>query len=68
LEFSNIAVDTNGNSILDGLTKVTFAPHDGKTKLTLETRAAALIPEAIAHLAGMETGWGQSLDRLEGFV
>jgi uncharacterized protein YndB with AHSA1/START domain len=64
LVFTNIAVDTDGNHLLEGLTNVTFAEHGGKTKLTLQTRAVALVAHAIAYLAGMEAGWTQSLERL----
>src|SRR6202521_2180055 len=46
LVFTNIAVDTDGNHLLEGLTKVTFAEHGGKTKLTLQTRAVALAAHA----------------------
>ncbi len=64
LVFTNVAVDGEGNPILDGLTTVTFAEEGGKTKLTLETRAVALVPYAAAYLNGMEAGWTQSLERL----
>ena len=65
LAFTNIATDNDGNPILDGFTIVTFAEHGGGTKLTLETRAVALVAYAAAYLAGMEAGWTQSLERLE---
>ena len=60
LVFTNIATDNEGNPVLDGLTTVIF----GKTKLTLQTRAVALVAHATAYLAGMEAGWTQSLERL----
>ena len=65
LVFTNIAVDAQGNTLLEGLTIVTFAEHGGKTKLTLQTSAAGVAAEAAQMLAGMEQGWTQSLDRLE---
>jgi len=68
LVFTNIATDKEGNSILDGLTSVTFADVDGQTRLTLETRATAIVPGAVVYLSGMDAGWGQSLDRLEQLV
>src|SRR5580698_5524350 len=37
LVFTNIAVDQAGNHIIEGLTTVTFADEDGKTRLTLHT-------------------------------
>jgi uncharacterized protein YndB with AHSA1/START domain len=64
LVFTNIAPDNEGNPVLDGLTTVIFAEHGGKTKLTLQTRAVALVAHATAYLAGMEAGWTQSLERL----
>ncbi len=68
LVFTNIATDKDGNPILDGLTTVIFAEHGGKTKLTLQTRAVAVVAYAAAYLAGMEAGWTQSLERLEAYV
>ena len=64
LVFTNIATDNQGNPVLDGLTTVIFAQHGGKTKLTLQTRAVAVVAHAAAYLAGMEAGWTQSLERL----
>jgi uncharacterized protein YndB with AHSA1/START domain len=64
LVFTNIAVDSEGTPVLDGLTTVTFEEEDGKTKLTLRTRAVALVPGAVEKLAGMDIGWSMSLDRL----
>ena len=63
LVFTNIATDNEGNPVLDGLTTV-IAEHGGKTKLTRQTRAVAVVAHAAAYLAGMEAGWTQSLERL----
>lgn len=68
LVFTNIATDKDGNPVLDGLTSVTFAEQGGKTKLTLQMRAVAIVDYAAAYLAGMEEGWSQSLDRLEALL
>jgi len=69
LVFTNIATDKDGKPIIDGLTTVTFADAGGgKSKLTLHTRGTALVDYAAAYLQGMETGWSQSLDRLEAFA
>jgi len=62
LVFTNIALDAEGNHLLEGVTTVTFAEHGGKTKLTLKTRAVA---HAARMLEGMEAGWTQSLERLQ---
>jgi uncharacterized protein YndB with AHSA1/START domain len=64
LVFSSLAKDPDGNPVLEGFTTVVFDDFNGQTKLTLRTRAKALVPEAIARLAGMHEGWSSSLDRL----
>lgn len=64
LVFTNIATDKEGNPILDGLTTVIFEEHEGKTKLTMQTRATAVVDYAVEHLKGMEAGWTQTLERL----
>ncbi len=68
LVFTNIAVDAAGNSLLEGLTTVTFAEHGAKTKLTLQTRAVALVAQAERMVGGMEAGWTQSIDRLAAYI
>lgn len=68
LVFSNNALDREGKRLLEGVTSVTFAPQGGKTKLTLETRVVGLVSYAAQMIAGMETGWNQSLDRLTELV
>ena len=65
LVFTNIAIDMQGNHLLEGETAVTFAEKDGKTTLTLKTHAVGLVPIATTMLAGMEAGWTQSIDKLE---
>ena len=64
LVFTNLATDKQGNTLLEGLTTVTFDDYQGKTKLALHTRAVALVDYAAAYLAGMEEGWKQTLDGL----
>jgi uncharacterized protein YndB with AHSA1/START domain len=64
LVFTNIAIDKDGNPIIDGLTTVIFDEENGKTKLTLQTRGTAVVAYAAAYLKGMETGWTQSIERL----
>ena len=65
LVFTNCALDWDGNVLLDGLTTVTFAEQGEKTKLTVQTRATALVPAAAQYLEGMQAGWEQTLDGLE---
>lgn len=68
LVFTNIAVDAGGKHLLEGVTQVTFAEQSGKTKLTVNTRAVAVVDHAVEYLKGMEAGWTQSLERLEALV
>ncbi|HEY2107102.1 MAG TPA: SRPBCC domain-containing protein [Candidatus Binataceae bacterium] len=68
LVFTNMALDREGNTLLEGLTSVTFDEHGGKTKVTLETSAAGVAAQAAEMLKGMEEGWRQSLDRLDALV
>lgn len=65
LVFTNIATDAAGRPVLEGLTTVTFAEADGKTRMTVATSATALTDIARAYLEGMEIGWTQSLERLD---
>jgi len=65
LVFTNCALDRDGNILLDGLTTVTFAEQGETTKLTVQTRATALVPAAARYLEGMQAGWEQTLDGLE---
>jgi uncharacterized protein YndB with AHSA1/START domain len=64
LAFTNIALDEAGNHILEGFTTVTFADDGGKTRMTLHTRARAVVDKAVTHLQGMEMGWTMSIDKL----
>ncbi len=64
LVFSNIAIDKDGNHLLEGETTVTLTENGGKTTLALATYAVGLVPIAPKMLAGMEAGWTQSIDKL----
>jgi uncharacterized protein YndB with AHSA1/START domain len=68
LVFSTIAIDKDGNHLLEGETTVTFVEKNGKTTLTLRTYAMGLVPIAPNMLAGMEAGWTQSIDKLQELV
>jgi uncharacterized protein YndB with AHSA1/START domain len=65
LVFTNIATDAAGQTVLDGRTTVTFAPINGKTRMTVSTGAIALVDYAVAYLQGMQAGWTQILERLD---
>ena len=64
LVFTNRAIGSQGEPLLEGLTTVSFTEQEGKTTMTLETSAVALLPEARSMLDGMNDGWNQSLERL----
>jgi uncharacterized protein YndB with AHSA1/START domain len=64
LVFTNIAVDNDGKHLLEGETVILLEEQSGKTKLTVKAYAKGLVPIAPQMLAGMETGWSQSLDKL----
>jgi uncharacterized protein YndB with AHSA1/START domain len=64
LVFSNIAIDRDGNHLLEGETTVILEAQGGKTKLTLKAYAKGMVPLAPQMLAGMEAGWSQSFDKL----
>ena len=49
-------------------TTVTFEEHNGKTKMTLDTRAVGKVPQAAFMLGGMEQGWSESIDKLEALL
>jgi uncharacterized protein YndB with AHSA1/START domain len=68
LVFSNIALDNDGNHLLEGETTLTFSEQSGKTTMRLVAHAVGLVPIAPQMLAGMEAGWTQSIDKLEELV
>jgi uncharacterized protein YndB with AHSA1/START domain len=69
LVFTSSAVfDAWGNPQLEVLNTVTFAEHDGKTKLTLPARVTKVTPEVAGAFAGMKQEWTQSLERLAEFT
>jgi uncharacterized protein YndB with AHSA1/START domain len=68
LSFLSGAMDDKGNLLFEILNTVTFAEQAGKTTLTLHARVIKSTPAAAPHLAGMEIGWTQSLERLAAFV
>jgi uncharacterized protein YndB with AHSA1/START domain len=64
LVFTNVALDKDGQRLLEGITSIKFEELGEKTKLTLSTRMTGLVPYADRMLEGMEPGWSQSLERL----
>ena len=68
LKFSNIAVDADGTHLLEGTTTLVLSEQDGQTTLNLISHATGRVATAPQMLAGMETGWTQSIDKLEELV
>jgi uncharacterized protein YndB with AHSA1/START domain len=64
LVFTNIAIDADGNHLIEGITRVTFEDADGKTKQTMSTHMHGKVPNAEFMLRGMEQGWSESFDKL----
>ena len=62
--FSSGALDAEGKVLFEIMTTVTFSDLGGKTALKLEAKILSETALAPQHLAGMEQGWNQSLDRL----
>jgi hypothetical protein len=62
------AEDNHGNAQIKGLNTVTFTEANGKTTLTLVSRATALVPIGAQMIEGMQAGWTQSIDKLEELV
>ena len=68
LVFTSDALDKNGKPLFKVFNTITFAEQDGNTKLIMHASVSNITPEAAPYLAGMETGWTQSLERLENFI
>ena len=68
LVFSNVAIDNDGNHLLEGETVVTLTEQGGKTMMVVKSHAIGLVPIAPQMLAGMEAGWTQSIDKLQELV
>ena len=68
LVFTNIAIDSDGNHLLEGKTTVTLTEQGGKTTMRVQSRAVGRVPLAPQMLAGMEEGWAGSIDKLAELV
>jgi uncharacterized protein YndB with AHSA1/START domain len=68
LVFSVLVADRDGDPLLEGLVTATFEDVSGKTRLSVHEKAVGLAPIAVQILANMETGWAQSLERLDAVV
>ena len=61
--FTSGALDNKGEPLFEVLTTVTFTERAGKTTMTLQAIVTSTTAKGAPHLAGMEEGWSQSLDR-----
>jgi uncharacterized protein YndB with AHSA1/START domain len=57
-----------GTPYLKVLNIVTFTEHNGRTTMTLHAAVLEALPDAAFALGGMETGWTQSLERLNALL
>lgn len=65
LVLESTALDLEGKPVLEALSTITFADRGGKTEVTVNARAVALVPGAAPMLGGMLAGWTQSLQCLD---
>ena len=69
LVFTSTAFEGDeGNPDLENLNTVTFEEENGKTKATLHVVVIKATPAMAEALAGMETGWSMSFDKLTEFL
>jgi len=61
---TNAFEDAQGAPQLEVHNTVTFAVHEGKTKVTLRAVVTKASAAVAGPLSGMEAGWSQSLDKL----
>lgn len=66
--FTSTPLDGNKKPMFETITTVIFTEQHGMTTLTLHTRVAMSTSAAAPHLAGMNEGWTQSLERLDEIV
>jgi uncharacterized protein YndB with AHSA1/START domain len=68
LIFSTSPVDGLGHPLLDVLNTVTFGDNGNQTKITIEAQVLRSTEESEPYLAGLESGWMQSLERLNTYL
>ena len=65
LVFENSAIGEDGETLIQGLTTVTFTDEAGGTRMVRQTTAKAMAEVAVAMIGGMDQGWSGSFDKLE---
>lgn len=68
LVFSASALDGLGHPLLDVLNTITFSDRGGTTRLIVEAHILKTTDDSSPYLQGMETGWKQTLDRLQRYI
>ena len=66
LVISCTADDEKGIERLTETIRVSFAEEAGGTRLTVDVAATGATPKAAEMMSGMEKGWSQTVDRLNG--
>ena len=66
--FTSAALDENNQRLFEGMNTVTLTEENGRTRLILHVKAGKIRSEGQHHLAGMNEGWSQSIDRLEEYA
>ncbi len=62
--FTSAAFAAAGRPLFEVLTTVTFTEQGGQTTVTVQAHVVEATAAADPYLAGMETGWSQTLERL----
>jgi uncharacterized protein YndB with AHSA1/START domain len=68
LVFTSQAIDQDGTVLIEALNTITFADVGAKTALTLHARVVKVVGIGAQYVKGMEQGWSQSFDKLQGLL
>jgi uncharacterized protein YndB with AHSA1/START domain len=68
LVFTTTPLDPSGKPLFETLNIVTFTEQNGKTAVTVRTRATTWTAQSAPYLQGMEMGWTQTVERLAGYA
>ncbi len=68
LVFITAALDEQGQRKFEALNTVLFSEENGKTKMELSVSVSKLRLGSDHHIAGMNDGWNQSIDRFDQYM
>jgi len=68
VRFTAAALDENNCRFFEVMNTVTLVEENDKTRLTLHLKVSNIKPGADQYLKGINTGWGQSIERLINLV